>query len=741
MQRQETSARRDLVLVGGGHAHVAVIRAFGMHPQDGTRLTIISRDIVTPYSGMLPGYLAGHYTHGECHIDLRPLARFAGARLIHGAVSGLDLAGGKVLIDGRPGVRFDAVSLDLGSTPPETGIDGASHALPVKPVDRFLARWAEKEALIHARLTAGEPARLVVVGGGAGGIEVAMALRCRILAHHSARAASHLDIRVVAASDQPMAGHGPAVRRAMARALIHQRIAFSGGRRVLGIEPDGVRLDSDERFDSDATILVTGAAAPTWLQGTGLALDTRGFIRVDAHLRSVTDGRVFAAGDIAAIDGHPVPKSGVYAVRAGPVLAANLRRSLDGRPLRRFRPQGNVLGLISTGGKYAIAARGGWTLEGAWLWQVKDWIDRAFMRRYQELPAMAATTTSPDAAVDGAMRCGGCGAKVESAVLARVLTRIGDTRDAERGDHVLLGLAGMDDAAVLRVPDDKMLVQSVDQLKPILDDPWLFGRVAALHALSDLFAMGAEPASAQALVTLPRTAEGLLEEDLFQLLSGAVMELRRAGAVLVGGHTSEGAEVALGFAVNGLVSPDRLTAKTGVRLGDRLILTKPLGIGVLFAAEMRGKASGDEIDGAVASMLRSNADAARILQNVGATAMTDVTGFGVIGHLIGMLGGAGAILDPDRLPALPGAIAHLERGLCSSLTPSNEAFAQHLVQDIGASGPRGLLFDPQTSGGLLAAVASERSDDAVQRLVAAGDTHATIIGEVSAEPGIALRRV
>jgi selenide,water dikinase len=251
------------------------------------------------------------------------------------------------------------------------------------------------------------------------------------------------------------------------------------------------------------------------------------------------------------------------------------------------------------------------------------------------------------------MRCGGCGAKVPAPILRRALDRL----PPQTKDGLTQGLDAPDDAAVLMPPPGKALVQTVDQFRAFIDDPYLFARIAANHCLGDVFAMGAEPHSALAAVMLPHDGEDKIAEDLYQLLAGATETLAEAGAVLAGGHTGEGAEMAFGLTVNGYADPDTLLRKAGLRPGDALILTKPLGTGVLFAADMRTKAQGEWIEAAFASMLRSAGPSVPILRAHGASACTDVTGFGLLGHLIEMLqaSGADAALDLDAIPLLAGA--------------------------------------------------------------------------------------
>jgi selenide, water dikinase len=366
------------------------------------------------------------------------------------------------------------------------------------------------------------------------------------------------------------------------------------------------------------------------------------------------------------------------------------------------------------------------------------------MARFTDLPAMA-TETSPalssvklageeaaQALSAVAMRCGGCGAKVGATVLSRAL---GALRPVDRGD-VLIGLHAPDDAAVVRVPPGKAMVHTVDFFRAFIDDPYLFGKIAANHALGDIFAMGAEAQSATAIVTVPSGLESKVEDVLLQLMSGAIEVLNEAGCALVGGHTGEGSELALGFAVNGLVDEDTASVmrKSGMRPGDVLILTKPIGTGTLFAAHARLEARGRWIDAALVSMCQSNRLGAQCLRDHGATACTDLTGFGLLGHLVEMTrpSGVDAELNLSALPILKGAEETSAAGILSSLQPANVRLRRALRNSQEAvTHPRyPLIFDPQTAGGLLASIPADRVEACLGALRALGYTHAAAIGRV-----------
>jgi selenide,water dikinase len=694
---------------------------------------------------MLPGLIAGHYSRDDAHIDLQPLARFARARAVFDEAVGLDLANRQVRFKDRPAISYDVLSLDIGSTP-DLQVPGArEHSVPVKPIDRLLDRWSK----LAERLSAGNsPRRIAIVGGGAGGVELILAVQHAMGTHFTPRGRgdSRLEYHLFTESKELLPTHNASVRRRFERVLAGRHVSVHRGSAVVEVMSGALRTADGRIHEIDEALWTTQAAAAPWLAESGLAVDDQGFVRVSTTLQSVSHPEVFAAGDIASLV-QPRPKSGVFAVREGPPLARNLRRALIGDPLEPYRPQRRFLSLISTGDRYAVASRGPFAFEGAWVWRWKDWIDRRFMRVYRRLPEMrlpdAPELESPladDEAIaalkETAMRCGGCGAKVGASILTRALENIAVH---DRPD-ILVGLRAPDDAAVIEMGTQEAIVHTVDFFRAMIDDPYVFGQVAANHALNDVYAMGGEPTSALAIVTIPPGPEAKMEEALTHLMAGGSAILWNAGVALVGGHTSEGAELALGFSVNGRVDSSRVLKKSGLRPGDRLILTKAVGTGTLFAADMRHRAKGRWIAAAVRSMLQSNREAAHCLWRHGATACTDVTGFGVVGHLIEMLraSGRGAELSLADLPVLDGAEETVAVGIFSSLQPQNVRLRRVVAtaQDVFERPRFPLLFDPQTSGGLLAGIPAASADACVNELRALGYSASAVVGTVTLTEGV-----
>ncbi len=751
MQTADQPVLRDIVLVGGGHSHVGVLKSFGMRPIPGVRLTLICTDVHTPYSGMLPGYVAGHYDFDAVHIDLGRLAVFAGARLYHDEVIGLDRSNRKVLCRNRPPVPFDLLSINLGATPQAHGVPGAlEHAVAVKPIARFNDRWL---ALLQRVQQHPGKTTVAVVGAGAGGVELllAMQFRLRAVLQSLGRNPDELVFHLFTDRDVILPTHNPGVRQRFEAVLAARGVVVHRNAAVTQVSAGHLQTASGEVVEADEIVWVTRAGGAAWLKDTGLALDADGCIRVTDTLQTVTDPAIFAAGDVASMVNYPLEKAGVFAVRQGPPLTENLRRSVQGTTLKPYHPQRTWLALISTGDKFAVASRGWLGFAGAWVWRWKDSIDQRFMRKFQDLTPMQASASPTQAASTStvaltseeslqaisaiAMRCGGCGAKVGATVLSRALSQL---HPVDR-DDVVVGLKDPDDAAVVRVPPGMAMVHSVDFFRAFIDDPYLFGKVAANHALGDIWAMGAQAQSATAIATVPPGLESKVEDLLFQMMTGALEVLNEANCALVGGHTGEGKELALGFAINGLIEddPSKILRKNGMRPGDVLILTKPIGTGTLFAAHARLAAKGRWIDAALQSMVVSNQKGAQCLRDFGATACTDLTGFGLLGHLVEMTrpSGVDAELDLAALPLLDGAQECVAAGIVSSLQGANVRLRRALRnQEAMVKHPRyPLIFDPQTAGGLLASVPADRADACIAALRQLGYPHTVAIGRILAQ--------
>ncbi|MFT5869183.1 MAG: selenide,water dikinase [Paracoccaceae bacterium] len=718
MQGATIPFTKDLVLIGGGHTHALVLRKWGMRPLPGVRLTLINPAPTAPYSGMLPGHIAGHYPRDALNIDLVRLARFAGARLILGAATGLDRHTQQIRVPGRAPIRYDIASIDIGITSSMPNLPGfTEHGIAAKPLDLFADRWNQ----FRAQTT---PADVTVIGGGVAGVELAMAV-----AHQLSSDNRTARIRILEAA-RCLEGISGSARAKLLQGLEHYRISVIEGARAAQITASEVILEDGQRLASNFTLGAAGARPYPWLSDLGLETHD-GFLRVDPYLRSINNDTIYAVGDCAHLDHAPRPKAGVFAVRQAPILFGNLRADLTGSRRKAFHPQRDYLKLISLGGRSALAEKFGFTVAGPAFWRWKNRIDQQFMDRFEDLKPMqpplvkGEVATGVRAAMAEKPLCGGCGAKMAPRSLAVGLAGL---QPVLRPD-ILTGRG--DDAAVLSIGGTAQII-TVDQLRAMTDDPTLLAQIAVIHAMGDVWAMGALPQAVLANIVLPKMAPAQQEASLTEIMIATQIVVQQAGAEIVGGHTSLGDEMSIGFTVTGLLADKAAITLDGGKAGDVLIVTKPIGTGVILAGEMALQARGDDVAACWDRMIQPQAQASAILRC--AHAMTDVTGFGLAGHLMAICEASSlaATLDLAAIPVLAGAEALAASGTKATLYAANR---DHLADQITTpDGPRAdLLFDPQTCGGLLAAVAPDQADGILQELLNAGYVAARI-GYLSAGP-------
>lgn len=692
------AAEARLVLAGGGHSHALVLRIWAMGlatRRPVAQITLVSRHSTALYSGMVPGLVAGLYEPAACAIDLRRLCLLANVTFVQAEITAIDPESRELALVGRPNLRWDWLSLDVGA---ETGA-ATNAAMAVKPLEPFL-RWCSQPKSSEIRIR----------GGGAAAVEVALALRAR--------------------------GQQPKLLLRGTQLNLGSKAANQLGKQLL--DSAGIAIEANCPDNAAADLACTGSRGPRWLAASGLACNSEGRLLTEASLQVMEQPRLFASGDCGVIASRPRPASGVWAVRCAQTLAHNLTAVVAGRRLRPWRPQRWALQLLGDGSNarpQAVALWGPWALgPSPLLWRWKQTVDRRFMARFSELKAM-----DPDGGA--AMACRGCAAKLAASPLQDALARNG----------LGGGTPGSaEDAAVIaQTEDGSLLLQSVDGFPALVADAWLNARLTTLHACSDLWASGAQVESAQAVVTLPALAPALQADLLSDTLAGIQSVLKPLGARLIGGHSLEArdsqsspansAGLSLLLSVNGRATAGQHWGKGPLRSGDGLLLCRPIGTGVLFAAAMAGAAQPQWIDAALAQMQQCQASLVELLSRRGCRACTDVTGFGLLGHLGEMVAASPdncrVTLKAAAIPALPGALALLSAGWASSLAPSNASALALLGERIGLQGQsdaahQALLLDPQTCGPLLAAIPGDQLAAALADLQHAGFGGAAVIGQV-----------
>ena len=759
-------ASRELVLAGAGHTNLHIVRMWLQQPIADVQLTVVSPTPYATYSGMFPGTLAGLYAPEEMLIDLDQLTHAAGARLIVAECIGIDVPRRRVLLKDRPGIPFDMVSVGVGSRP--AGMESvAKHPglISIKPM--FTAMNRLRHRLSELTSAPDEPNKetdvdkicIVVVGAGAAGVEIAFCVRQFIRREYPNLWQRGIQVSIIDRHDSILRGYRPSTRRIAEQKMADHQIQKVVNCTVVSCDDRQLLLDNCDPIPADVVLWCAGATAVPLLDAIDLPKSGNGFLRVKSTLQTITGEPVFAVGDSASIDGASNSRAGVYAVRQGPILWQNIHRMFVGQPLVHYRPQRDFLSLLAIGDGSAIGQYRWLSSHGRWLWRLKDRIDSKFMSMHR--PSGMQTHTHNRQTSSGnisaqlpEMRCRGCGGKTSGGVLNDVLQRLRDEQEGSDEDFLQ-----PEDAVILTPGRAGMNAVSVDMFNAFIDDPWLVGRIAAIHSLSDLWARRIQPTAAMAMLTVPSGSRRAQSELLYQLLKGVVHEVNAADVVLGGGHTMDGDEISIGLAVLGRTQPhpdwhkqDLLhnhARKGGMQNGQKIILTKALGTGVILAGrEFQSVNSGgetsstnsirttsDALQNALKSMLLSNQLAAELASHFQITGITDVTGFGLAGHLFEMLDASrvSAWLMLNQIPLIDGSRELFDAGIRSSLDSENREVATriHCDESRSSTAEWHALFDPQTSGGLLMGVSGRDCDAVLQQLHASGYKQASVIGEVA----------
>lgn len=682
----ERLCSKHVVLLGIGHTNAHVLRMWGMHSLADTDLTCISDHAIATYSGMLPAALAGQISQSEMEIDLVRLCASVGARLITDNVVGLDHERQLVRFEQRPPIPYDVLSVGIGSVPVTEGVAISGTSLvKVKPMQTFLTRLRNTVDL--QRPPEVRPMSVVIVGGGAAGIEIAFCLPPFLKSLGIAQSQLH----VISSAAEVLLESNPSARRRIRTELQSRNHTVTLGKSVKLIGNRTIELDDGTQIDADIVIWATGASPPPLLALLDLPLDERGFLATDRTLRSVSGRPVFAVGDSGTIQSESIPKAGVYAVRQGPILWDNIGRILHEQELRQYRPQRSFLKLINKGDGDAIGLWRGLSFSGRWVKLLKDHIDKKFIRMFE--PRAMEDVSEP-------MQCRGCGAKM-GAIALKSAINTALCSDANEG----AGEIAIEDAVEIGSEAGRPLIASTDFFTSPFHDAFLNGRIAALHSASDIVATGARATKALAIVVLQEGDRPSQQRSLSDFLVGARHEFDAMGARIVGGHTIIGPRMEIGFTVVGQAYSQQLLQKSNLKPDDQLFLTKPLGIGALLAAHMRGRCQAIDHMRLIDAMLGKQHDFARIAIESGIVAATDVTGFGLAGHLLEMLSASkvAATLFLDAIPFLSGAVETVQAGIESSLIEENLLAEERIdaLATVRATPMFRLLFDPQTCGGFL----------------------------------------
>lgn len=686
---------RRIVLVGVGHTNAHVLKKWRSNPIADTELVCVSDHSVATYSGLLPAVLAGQHPRSAMEIDLLRLCQMASARLIIDQVTSIDGKERTLTFMNYPPIHFDVLSMGIGSVPDCGDVDFTdSNVVTIKPMQTFLRRLSSG---IEQGLVAGSQdsptVSVLIIGGGAAGAEIACCLPA-FLKKKLIR--PEFKITLVHRGHEILSNTSKRTATLLRNVFNKKGVRVITGKEVVRIVGQNVFLDDGQKLSADLVIWATGAAPPPLIANLDFPKDDRGFLLTDHTLRITSGEPIFVVGDTGTIYQEQLAKAGVYAVRQGPVLWENIQRVLAGKPLQKYQPQKQFLRLLNTGDGQAIAEWLGFSFRHKLMKSWKDSIDIKFMQQYQ-------VTDRAQFQQNMQMACRGCAAKLGASELKRGLSQT---------------QIPWDDAAVTSFADHRVVV-SADYMPTPVPDYLLSGRIATVHALNDVWAMGAIPRSVVCTLVVPDGTPRAQSEAIQHILAGVEYELEIASQKgprikLIGGHTSVGPQAAIGLTVLGESSHHPVWEKKNARHGDVVFLTKPIGTGLLLAAHQLAECRAAWYTAMVSSMLTHSAAVVNIAFEHEVCCATDVSGFGLIGHLKELCeeSHVSCEVHSQQVPILDGAIDLSQRGLRSSLHASNTEVMEFVqVSDTVRKAPVfPVLFDPQTAGGLLICLPQDASE-------------------------------
>jgi len=709
---QTIPPQNRIVLVGGGHSHCIFLKMWAMKkvkpPLD---IILINPSGFTPYTGMLPGLISGNYTRKDAYVDLVKLCNASGVRLLIGSVGKINLHKKSVMVQGRAEITFDIISVNVGiKSMASDFLHQSESVVSAKPMDKLYKRWKE----FLAKKYKNRKKAVTIVGGGLGGLELAFAVK------ESLEKEAVLHEITVIERGKILKYETDNLNKKLTKFLLAKKIKIIENINILRFNNNKILLSDGTNIHSDFTIMTAGAHPYTWIEKSGIPCN-EGFIVVDSYLKSSKFPFLYAAGDCAHLDSSPRPKAGVFAVRAGPYLFHNIISVFENRAPRKFFPQRNHLKLISIGGQKAISSGRGFQFSGNTIWRWKNFIDKKFMEGFSSLKPMGNKKELDinSREIQKQMICGGCGSKIGQELLNEAISKI-----SKKKNRNILNSIG-DDAAIINNGLSKQIV-TTDHLKAFTKDPWLLSRISIIHSLGDIWAMGSKPKFALLNIILPEASKSIQANWLHEIMDAANYTFLSEDISLIGGHTTQGAELTIGVTLLGDMR-SKPTEISNAKIGDKIVLTKPIGTGVILAGEMQGLTSGQDLINALSWMQKSQSPLLEVTRNC--NAMTDVTGFGLIGHLMNICeaSSVSASISINKVPLLDGAIELVKKGVKSTLFSENKGKNKniHMVEDPALD----LLFDPQTSGGMLISIPSKKVKDLQIHLTKSG-LLSSVIGEI-----------
>ena len=694
IQIEEIPITNDLVLIGGGHSHLSVLMKLSKKPLNGNRITLITNEIDTPYSGMIPGYIEGIYSWRDSHIDLYRLCLKLNVRFIHAEVERVSAYEKEIYFKDRPKIKFDVLSINTGIQSNNREIKGAAkYCLPVKPISKLTNNFLNKITNFKS---------IAFIGGGAGSVELALAIKKRFLNINQ-----DIKITIITGKRGLLSTFPQKTKLTSLKTLEKFKIDIIEYKRVLEVKPKQIILSDKSMLKIDKAILSTNSMTPKWLAKSDILLTKDNYILVNKSFQT-NYKYVFASGDVIDFNNQNLKKAGVFAVRSGKPLAINIRKFILGKKLVEYKFNKNYLALIGTSKRSAIATKYNLTFNSRFFFYLKKYIDQNFIKKFSDFRIRKKFTLDAlktdvlnifvkhkEKITDenDIMQCKGCAAKVPLNALKQALPKdiVSTSEDA------------------VRVPGHPELYQTVDMISSIITDPFLLGKIAANHSISDMVSVNSKITSAMMILQLPLSKTEINSRDLEQVLLGANEIFKTIDCPLIGGHTMIGKDKdpIIGFSILGQKQKKIKIVKNRrkIKTKDLLILTEKIGSGLIFAGINNYLIdSYFQID-VIKQMIKGNLNFGKISNQLNILSMTDITGFGLANHLLNLIkrdnSKTGLTIYPNKIPLFQGVNECLNKDIKSSLFKSNYDIAQKdIIYKRDKSKLDNILYDPQTVGGI-----------------------------------------
>ena len=693
IETEEIPIKNDLILIGGGHSHLSVLMKLSKNPINGNRITLITNEIDTPYSGMIPGYIEGVYSWRDSHIDLYRLCLKLNVRFIHAEVEKISARNKEIYFKDRPKIKFDVLSINTGIKSKNSEIKGSSkYCISVKPISNLANIFLDKITNFKS---------IAFIGGGAGSVELALAVKKRFLNINQ-----EINVTIITGNRGLLSTFSAKTRAISLKTLNEYKINIIEYKRVLEVKENQIILSDKSTIKVDKAILSTNAMAPKWVTKSDILLNKDNYIVVNKFFQT-NYNYVFAAGDIVDFDNQNLSKAGVFAVRSGKPLAQNIKKYILGKKLDNYNFNKNYLSLIGTSKQSAIATKYNITFDSKFNFYLKKYIDQKFIKKFNDIKigkkfnfkfskvliSKLLSKTNIDIPLDNEMmQCKGCAAKVPLSALKFALPQeiVSTSEDA------------------VTIPGYPTLYQTVDMINAIITDPFLLGKIAANHSISDMITVNSKITSAMMVLQLPLARVDINSRDLEQVLLGAKEIFSLVDCPLIGGHTMIGKDKdpVIGFSVLGeRQKEDKTQKRRKIKPNDILILTEKIGSGLIFAGINNYIIDSHFQKDVIKQMIKGNLNFGKISSRLNILSMTDITGFGLANHLLNLIkrdkNKTGLTIYPSKMPIFSGVKECIDKNVKSSLYQANYDSAQEdIIYKRDKIKLDDIMYDPQTVGGI-----------------------------------------